>query len=420
MSTNGNNAYGKERQNNWNVQRELARFEMEYKSKNRKAALKEHRGKLFWAYAPLGVFAIYVVMATIMMIGIYAEWLNVNAMSDGQIYGMLAVVVAPAVIGTVINVISIIIFIVDACQNPKFSTGKKVLWSLLISLLNWFVFPVYFHKHILYKNLEFEKENFRRTLEGKETLEAQTLENVTPRTAYYSRTPLKRATVKMEERISVVDVHSNMYYEYDKEYISQEVRKYIDILMRYLKAFGSKEGIQWIREHGDTAAFRDVLLLDEFRVGFRDELASVSRLNRKILDCLIELIYRMDAEIPGTKEISALITLFETERELQIKRTLRHIKIMSWVSLFFSLLTGAPETVMLLVVALPPTVASILFLLHKHPIWGVICTVFFFANRCDFSKGTLLSTVIIIAITLYFAYVTLLSFQDRKATKNRV
>ena len=60
--------------------------------------------------------------------------------------------------GTVINTISIIIFIIDASQNPKFSTGKKVLWSLLLCGLSWFVFPVYFHKHILYKNLEFEKE----------------------------------------------------------------------------------------------------------------------------------------------------------------------------------------------------------------------------------------------------------------------
>ncbi len=413
------NACGRERQKNWHVQRELARFEMRYITQNRKTALKENRAKLFWAYGPLGLFAIYAVMAIIMVIGIYAEWLNVNAMSDGQIYGMIAVVVAPAVIGTVINVISIIIFIMDASQNPRFSKGKKVLWTLLLLGLNWFAFPVYFHKHILYKNLEFEKENFQQILEGKVPPEAQTPENPAPRTAYYSRTPIKRASVKMEERISVADVHSNIYGDCDKAYVSEQVKKYIDILATCLKSFGSKKNLAILQEHRNTAAFKDILLLDEFRVRFRDEMASVSRWNRNVLDCLIELVRHMNEEIPGTKEIGALITLFETERELQVKRTLKHIKIMSFVSLFFSLLTGAPEPIMLLVTALPPTVASILFLLHKRPIWGVICTVFFFANRSDFSKGTLLSTVIIIAITLYFAYVTYLSFLDRKVTKNR-
>ena len=239
------------------------------------------------------------------------------------------------------------------------------------------------------------------------------------RPTYYSRTPIKSEPVIVEEKISVADVHSNLYDGYYKEYISDKVNKYIDILKRCLKAPGSKEEMQWLQEHGNTVAFKDILLLDEFYVRFKDEMASVSRWNRNALDYMIGLVHQMDEEIPGTKEISALIGLFETKRELQIKKTLKHIKIMGWVSLFFSLLTGAPEAVMLLVIALPPTVASILFLLNKRPIWGVICTVFFFSNRSDFAKGTLLSTVIIIAITIYFVYVTYLSFLDRKATKKR-
>lgn len=417
MDKSENSVINYEKQNRWNEQKELACFEVEYKAKNRKAELKEHREKLFWAYGPLGLFAIYAVMAIIWMILVSTEVLDVEAMSEGQVYGMLAVVVAPAVIGVVINLISIIIFIMDACHNPKLSTGKKVLWSLFLSLLNWIAFPVYFHKHILYQNLEFEKENLRRSLEGEEQLEVQSLEEPAPRQTFYSRTPIKRVEEKIEERISIADVHSNMYDMYDETYVSEEVRKYIGILKKYIKTFGSKEGLQWIQEHENTVAFRDILLLDEFRDGFRDEMSSVSRWNREILDCLLALVYRMDEEIPDTKEIGDLIALFEAKREMQLRKTLRHIKIMGGISLFFSLMTGAPEPVMLLVVALPPTMASVLFLMNRRPIWGVICTVFFFANRSDFSKGTLLSAAIIIAITLYFAYVTYMSFLDREATK---
>lgn len=388
------NAVGRNKQNNWNVQRELARFEVEYKVKKRDEELKEHRRELFWAYTPFVIFTICLLAMAIVCI---TNW---DTLGEPPIMFVVLGIAVIEVIGVIINTISMIYFIKNACQNPKFSKGKKVLWTLIILGLNWFAFPVYFHKHILYKNLEFEKENFRRILEGKEPLKVQ-------------------EPIKAEERISIADVHSNIYDGYDKAYVSEQVKKYIDILVMCLKSFGSKKNLVILQEHGNTDAFKDVLLLDEFRVRLRNEMDAISRCNRNILDYMICLVHQMDEDIPGTKEIGALITLFETERELQIKKTLKHIRIMSLVSLFFSLLTGAPEAVMLLVIALPPTVASILFLLNKRPIWGVICTVFFFANRSDFSKGTLLSTVIIIAITIYFAYVTYLSFLDRKATRNQ-
>lgn len=81
MRGTGNyNTYGRESHNNWNVQRELARFEMEYKAKNRAAALKEHRGQLFWAYGPLVLFAICFLVMVIMA---FAN-IDTLAMDNGQ------------------------------------------------------------------------------------------------------------------------------------------------------------------------------------------------------------------------------------------------------------------------------------------------------------------------------------------------
>lgn len=173
MSTNeNNNTYGKEGQSNWNVQKELARFEMEYKAKHRAAALKEHRRELFLAYGPLGLFAIWFVMAIIMVfLNTYAHANIETFASDERKVVLFAffsrIMIFPMIIASVINIISMIIFIIDACKNPKFGTGKKVLWSLLLFNLNWIIFPLYFHEYILYDKLEEEKENYKCVLEGR-------------------------------------------------------------------------------------------------------------------------------------------------------------------------------------------------------------------------------------------------------------
>ena len=165
-------AYGRERKNNWNVQKELARFEMEYKAKHRKAALKEHRRELFLAYGPLGLFAIWFVMAIIMVfLNAYAHANIETFASDERKVVLFAffsrIMIFPMIIASVINIISMIIFIIDACKNPNFGTGKKVLWSLLLFNLNWIIFPLYFHEYILYDRLEEEKENYKCVLEGR-------------------------------------------------------------------------------------------------------------------------------------------------------------------------------------------------------------------------------------------------------------
>ena len=106
------------------------------------------------------------------------------------------------------------------------------------------------------------------------------------------------------------------------------------------------------------------------------------------------------------------------EREKQHFRSDKHIIIMGILSLFFALFTAAPSVASLFFISGVPTVCSILFLVKKYPAFGAICTLFFFLNRiATFTKGTLLSTVFILALTGYFAYVTYLSNRDWKLRK---
>lgn len=104
--------------------------------------------------------------------------------------------------------------------------------------------------------------------------------------------------------------------------------------------------------------------------------------------------------------------------EKQRYKSDKHIIIMGILSIFFSLFTAAPSVGTLLFISGVPFVCSILFLVKKYPAFGAICTLFFFLNRiATFTKGTLLSTVLILAITGYFAYVTYLSNRDWKIRK---
>lgn len=99
----------------------------------------------------------------------------------------------------------------------------------------------------------------------------------------------------------------------------------------------------------------------------------------------------------------------------------KHIIIMGILSIFFSLATAAPNVATLIFISGVPFVFSILFLTKKYPAFGAVCTVYFFINRAaTFTKGTLLSTVFILAITGYFAYVTYLSNKDWKLRKGNV
>ena len=107
--------------------------------------------------------------------------------------------------------------------------------------------------------------------------------------------------------------------------------------------------------------------------------------------------------------------------EKQVYKSNKHIIITGALSIFFSLMTAAPNVLALLLVGGVPFIFSILFLIIKHPLFGAVCTLCFFLNRIEtFTKGTLLSTVMILALTGYFAYATYLSDKDWKLRKKSV
>lgn len=170
----------KEKQNNLNMQRELARYVVEYKAKNRKSALKAHRWKFFFAYGPL----VFIIIGSVMkiideIVNIYIRvnvetlinsitWEEIffwNIFSDIQIILMI--------IGISIAIISIVVFIIDACRNHKFSIGKKLIWSLLILFFHWIIFPFYFNEYIMYDDLEKVKEDYISVLEGRTSVKQE-------------------------------------------------------------------------------------------------------------------------------------------------------------------------------------------------------------------------------------------------------
>ena len=106
----------------------------------------------------------------------------------------------------------------------------------------------------------------------------------------------------------------------------------------------------------------------------------------------------------------------------QYYKSNRDIIIMGILSIFFSLMTGAPNLLALLFIGFVPLVCSILFLIIKHPALGIICTAFFFLNRIAVftGKGTLPAIIIIVALTGYFAYTTYLSGKDWKVRRENM
>ena len=49
----------------------------------------------------------------------------------------------------IVTYVDIVMFIIKAGENRNLSTGKKTLWGVLMYFFNIFIFPVYWHLHIL-------------------------------------------------------------------------------------------------------------------------------------------------------------------------------------------------------------------------------------------------------------------------------
>lgn len=103
------------------------------------------------AFAPIILFIASIILFAIV-------WINHG--DEPEIVGSARIGLVIIVIGMVLAVIltfaAIITFIIMACINKEFSASKKVLWVILLYLLNMFVFPIYWYKHI---NTKSETEN---------------------------------------------------------------------------------------------------------------------------------------------------------------------------------------------------------------------------------------------------------------------
>lgn len=99
--------------------------------------------KIFWAYSPIILF--FVSIGGFLCISLQD--------SDGLVLGGEQILCAVCLIGLILSVIltyiSMVIFIVAACKNPLFNTGKKVFWGIMCYIFNMFAYPVYLHKYIL-------------------------------------------------------------------------------------------------------------------------------------------------------------------------------------------------------------------------------------------------------------------------------
>jgi len=101
------------------------------------------KSKIFWAYAPI----VFLVLGVVLLLVSGTQTVGGMLTGTGQIISTLAIVCT--VLSVVITYISMVIFIVAACKNPVFSTGKKVFWGIMLYLFNMFAYPVYLHKYIL-------------------------------------------------------------------------------------------------------------------------------------------------------------------------------------------------------------------------------------------------------------------------------
>lgn len=103
--------------------------------------------------------------------------------------------------------------------------------------------------------------------------------------------------------------------------------------------------------------------------------------------------------------------------------TNKKIIVMSIIGIIFSvagLLTSSLEALIMLFVI--PLALSILFLIRKHPAYGIVYTILFFINRISLftsrSGGTLLGYIIIIGLLIFFIYVDHQSYIRWKEIKD--
>jgi len=142
---------------NWELQKELANFAVEYKRQNRKKELKENRKMLFWAYGPGVAMVLFIVIMILTLV-----WASNG---NWMFYPMVILLMVSVIAVSAMMVIATILFMKYACDNLRLRVSQQIVWVVAFYFFNLFIFPLYFHEHILYKNLDDEKERFMRAWE---------------------------------------------------------------------------------------------------------------------------------------------------------------------------------------------------------------------------------------------------------------
>lgn len=102
-----------------------------------------------------------------------------------------------------------------------------------------------------------------------------------------------------------------------------------------------------------------------------------------------------------------------------IDKVNRQIIIMGIIGIVFSLLGFLATNMYALVFLVSiPLGCSIMFMITKHPAYGIVYTVLFLLNRIT-PKGTLVGYIIIFAFTAFFIYVDRQSILRMKELKRR-
>lgn len=100
-----------------------------------------------WKYT-LGIVAFItpIVMIPLMIFLLYlALFQNSASANDSTLLAFIFLIEVPLVILTWAQIIG---YMINSIKRTDFTSNQKVLWCILLYMLNIFVFPVYWWKHI--------------------------------------------------------------------------------------------------------------------------------------------------------------------------------------------------------------------------------------------------------------------------------
>lgn len=113
------------------------------------------------SFAPIGL---YILSLILIGIGAGLAYTGLaEAVGNDNLYVLAITAMVIAFIALILTYVVMVMLIVKACQNPHFTENKKIVWGLILFLLNMFVYPIFWYKYI-YKEWDDERESQRPDL----------------------------------------------------------------------------------------------------------------------------------------------------------------------------------------------------------------------------------------------------------------